>query len=179
MSERLRHFGMALLLAASVMSCDKVPLLAPANSTVSLTASARVLPVNGSTGLTAFVTESSGSAVQNGTTVRFTTTLGTIQPVQAQTTNGIAVATFSAGSSSGVAEIHADSAGPTTGTGTGTGTSTATCSAPACVQITVGAAAINTVTLRANPSTVGPTGGSVELIATVVGGDGNALDGIQ
>ena len=35
--------------------------------------------------------------------------------------------------------------------------------------ITIGAAAVNTVTVRANPGSVGPNGGTVELIASVVG----------
>ena len=96
-----------LLLAAGAAACDKVPLLAPSGSTINLSASTKVLPVNGSTGLTAFVTESGGTPVQNGTTVRFTTTLGSVQPVETQTVNGIAVALFQAGPSSGVAEIHA------------------------------------------------------------------------
>ena len=89
--------AIALLLAAGVTACNKVPLLAPSGSTINLSASTRTLPVNGSTGLTAFVTESSGTPVQNGTTVRFTTTLGSVSPVETQTTNGLAVANFLAG----------------------------------------------------------------------------------
>lgn len=170
---RAMKAAVALLLAAGAAACDKVPLLAPTNSTISLSAGARVLPVNGSTGLTAFVTESSGTPVQNGTTVRFTTTLGAVQPIETQTTNGIAVATFVAGASSGVAEVRAISGG-SVGTG-GTGTST---SAANMVQITIGSAAVATVTLRANPSTVGPSGGAVELVATVISADGNGLQGI-
>ena len=50
------------------------------------------------------------------------------------------------------------------------------------MTLTVGAAAVGTVTLRANPGSVGPGGGSVELIATVVGGtadgDGQGLPGV-
>ena len=169
-----------LLLAAGAAACDKVPLLAPSGSTINLTASTRVLPVNGSTGLTAFVTESGGTPVQNGTTVRFTTTLGSVQPVETQTVNGIAVALFQAGGSSGVAEIHALSgnAGGSGGTGTGTGTGTTTSTAANVVMITIGSAAVNTVTLRANPGSVGPGGGSVELIANVVGESGNGLQSI-
>ena len=160
-----------VVLAVGLAACDKVPLLAPTNSAITLSASTRVLPLNGSTGLSAFVTESSGTPVQNGTTVRFTTTLGTVQPAETQTVNGLAVATFLAGTSSGVADIRAISGGAT---GTGTGTTTATNA----VQITIGAAAVNAITVRANPSTVGPNGGPVELIATVVSESGNGLQGI-
>jgi hypothetical protein len=78
-----------------------------------------------------------------------------------------------AGTSSGVADIRAISGGAT-GTGAGTGTTTATNA----VQITIGAAAVNAITVRANPGTVGPNGGPVELIATVVSESGNGLVGI-
>jgi hypothetical protein len=175
-----RHYVTAIAICVAILAtgCDKVPLLAPTSSTISLTAGTRVLPVNGTTELTAFVVESSGTPVQNGTTVRFTTTLGRVEPAEAQTRNGSVTATFFAGTSSGVAEVRALSGaagGGSTGTGTGgTGTTTA----PNLVQITIGAAAVNTVTLRANPGTVGPNGGPVELIATVVSESGNALRGI-
>ena len=174
MKQSLTHSALALIAAVLTTGCDKVPLLAPANSTINLSASTLVVPTNGTTGLTAFVTESSGTPVQNGTTVRFTTTLGTVTPVETQTTNGIAVATFQAGTSSGVAEVHAISGGAT-GSTSGTGTAATTTNV---VKITVGAAAVNAVTLRANPSTVGPTGGSVELIATVVTDSGAPVQNV-
>jgi adhesin/invasin len=166
MKEILRRSALAMLVAL-VAACDKVPLLAPANSAITLSANATTIPSGGTVGLTAFVTESSGTAVQNGTMVRFTSTLGTVTPSEVQTRNGIAVATFTAGSGSGVAEIHAVSGGAT-GTPT-TGTTTTTCGAN-CVQITVGTAAVSAVSVRANPGTVPPGGGSVEIIATVTGG---------
>ena len=170
----VQNTAAAIVVAALTAACDKVPLLAPTNSTINLSASTRVLPVNGTTQLTAFVSEQAGTPVQNGTTVRFTTTLGSVQPAETQTRNGVATATFVAGTSSGVAEIRALSGGAGGTTGTGTTTTTAT----NVVQITIGAAAINTITLRANPSTVGPNGGAVELVASVVGESGNGLQAI-
>ena len=166
--------ALAIALTVSSAACDKVPLLAPANSVITLSSSATVVPTNGSTGLTAFVTEPSGTPVQNGTTVRFTTSLGTVSPADTQTTNGIAVATFQAGPSSGVAEIRAVSGGAT-GTSTSTGSTTTTTNV---VRITVGAAAVNAITLRANPSTVGPSGGSVELVAMVVTENGAPVQSV-
>jgi hypothetical protein len=74
---------------------------------------------------------------------------------------------FSAGSSSGVAEIRATSGSATGGTDNVN-----------VVRITVGAAAINTVTLRANPGTVGPSGGAVELIASAVSEGGQGVEGV-
>jgi adhesin/invasin len=166
------------LAALASVSCDRAQLLAPTSSTITLTSATRVLPANGTTTLTAFVIEQSGTPVQNGTLVRFITTLGRVEPSSAQTQNGLATATFFAGDLSGIAEVRALSGGAGGGTtSTGTGTS-ATTAATNVIQITVGAAAVNTVTLRANPASVGPGGGSVELIATVVGENGRALEGI-
>jgi len=153
--------------AAVVGACDKVPLMAPTNSTITVSAPTQVLASGGSPEITAFVLEGGGTPVQNGTSVRFSSTLGRVEPVEAQTTNGLAVTTFFADNSSGIAEIRATSGAA----GGGTDNTNA-------VQVTVGAAAVNTVTLRANPGSVGPSGGAVELIATVIGADGQVLPGV-
>jgi prepilin-type N-terminal cleavage/methylation domain-containing protein len=183
-------FSLGMLLVVVAASCDKVPLLAPTNSTVTIDAGTRVLPTGGSTTVTATVIESSGTPVQNGTTVRFTTTLGRVDPVEAQTRNGMATTTFFAGDDSGIAEVRATSGGaggsgttttpPSNGNGNGTTTPpTTTTSTSNVVQISVGAGAVDTVTVRANPSTVSTgAGGTVSVIATVVGTGGRLLSGI-
>ena len=158
----------------AVIACDKMPLVAPTASTVTLTSGALVLPAGGSTDVSAFVAESSGTPVQNGTVVRFATNLGRVDPVEAQTRNGMALTRFHAGDVSGIADVRATSgsAGGTASGGTGTTASTNV------VQISVGAAAVDTVTLRANPSFVQSRGGTVELIASVLGAGGRALSGV-
>src|SRR6266550_3806195 len=169
----LLKYPALVAVVALLAACDKVPLLAPNGSTITLSANATNVPSGGTVGLTAFVSESSGTPVQNGTTVRFTTTLGTVTPADAQTTNGIAVATFQAGGASGVAEVHAISggAGGTSGTGTAA-TSTNV------VKITIGAAAANTISLTASPASVSPNGGSAQIVATVLDTSGGSLAGI-
>ena len=163
-----RFASYALLLATPlVAACDKSPLLAPTQSTITVSAGSRELPSTGTTQITAVVTEQAGTAVQNGTTVRFSTTLGVLDPVESQTRNGAAVTTFFAANSSGVARIRAIS-------GSASGGETES----NLVEITVGAAAVNTVTLRANPASVGPTGGTVDLIAAVVSEGGQPLQNI-
>src|SRR5688572_4221317 len=159
--------AVALFCVALIAGCDRAQLLAPTQSTIFVSAGTRVLPPNGSTEITAVVTEQAGTPVQNGTTVRFTTNLGRLDPVEAQTRNGVAVTTFFAANSSGLATVRALSGGATGGEGE-TGTNS--------VDITVGAAAVETVTLRANPGSVGPNGGTVELIATVVSATGQPLE---
>lgn len=166
---RTRGRAGALVMAASLMAgaCDKAQLLAPTKSTITVSAPTRVLPSGGSTEVTAFVMEQAGTPVQNGTTVRFTASLGRIDPVEAQTRNGLALTTFFAGTSSGIAEVRATSGAATGGDDNLN-----------LVRITIGAAAVNTVTMRANPGSIGPGGGSVELIASVVGENGQALEGV-
>ena len=173
---------LAIVLAMLVAACDKVPLIAPTGSAITLSANSSTVSTNGTVGLTAFVTESSGTPVQNGTTVRFTTTLGTIAPAETQTSNGVAVATFNAGANSGIATIHAVSGGAgggsgSTGGGTGTGTTTGS-TATNVVTITVGVAAVKTITVAASPTSVGPNGGSVSVAATVLDTSGGSLAGV-
>jgi hypothetical protein len=154
-------FGCALALALIAASCDSMPLTAPSGSTVTITTASSFVPNGGSTEVTAFVFESGGTPVQNGTTVRFTTNLGRLDPVETQTHNGYASAIFAAGDLSGVANVRATSG--SVGGATSDGQTTSSNS----VNITVGAAAVATVTLSANPGSVPSTGGTVELIATI------------
>jgi hypothetical protein len=165
--------------AVVCLACDSAQLTAPTNSTISVNALSRVLPVGGSTEVSATVIESGGTPVQNGTVVRFTTTLGRVDPVEAQTRNGTAVTTFFAGDDSGVAEVRATSGGAgATTPPTTTPPTTTTTTGNASVLITVGAAAVDTVTVRANPAVVSANGGTVNVIATVMGVGGRLLSNI-
>jgi hypothetical protein len=179
----VRLAGVAVLLAsAAAVNCDSAALLGPINSTIQLTASTRVVPLGGSSELTATLLENSGSPVPNGTTVRFTTSLGRMEPAESQTRSGVATARFVAGTESGTAQIRAisglASGGTTTTPGTGNGTGTGTTTTANVVEITVGAAAANRVTLSASPSTVRPSGSSVEIRALVNDTNGNPLPSV-
>jgi len=169
-------------LAVATTACDKSQLLAPTNSTISVSAATRTLPLGGSTEIQAFVIEQAGTPVQNGTTVRFVTSLGRIDPVEAQTHNGVATTTFFAGDVSGVAEVKAISGGAGAGTSTsgstGTGTTAPTATAGNAVQIVIGAAAVDTVTVRTNPAVVSANGGTVAVIASVLGTGGRPVSGV-
>ena len=175
----VRLFRLAGLCLAAVLAvaCDKVPLFAPTQSTITVTAGQRVLALNATAEITAVVVEPSGTPVQNGTAVRFSTTLGRVDPVEVETRNGVATATFHAGSTSGVAEVRATSgaAGGTASGGTGNATTT---TATNVVTFTIGAAAADTVTIRTNPSSVPPSGGTVEVNAIVLDANGQGVAGI-
>ncbi len=143
-------------------ACDKVPLLAPTSSTITLTVSTTVVPVNGTADVTASVTESAGTPVQNGTVVTFTSSFGTIDPVEARTQGGKASVRFVASQQSGTAQIGAFSGA----------------TRAEVLEIRVGGAAAARVIVRADPQTVPASGGSTEIVATVLDEFGNRLQGV-
>src|SRR3954470_5497191 len=83
----LRRAALPLLalLAVTATACQRVALLAPAGSTITLTTLSSTLPLNGTTNLIAQVIEPSGTPPQRGTLVTFTTSLGSVEPVEAET----------------------------------------------------------------------------------------------
>jgi hypothetical protein len=173
-----------LLAAVGLWSCDKVPLTAPTGTTIRLYTNTQVLALNGTAQITASVLETGGNSVQNGTVVTFTTSLGTVTPAEATTTDGKVTVMFNAGSISGTAVVNAFS-GPasttgssgTTGGATG-GTTGNTGTAGSGVTIMVGAAAVTTVVATASPSSVSQLGGTATISASILDTNNNALAGV-
>lgn len=163
MTRRLT-LALALLMVSQALACSKVPLTAPTQSTIVLSVSNTTAPVNGSIDVTATLTESSGTAVQNGTLVTFSTTLGSIDPREARTHNGSATVKLSVGSTSGTAQVSAVS-GP------------AKVDKP--IEIKIGGANIARLDLGASPTTLPSTGGTAQLLAIALDGSGNRLQGVQ
>src|SRR5512136_1928190 len=82
---------LALLpLAVTVNGCDSVSLFAPSGSTITLAAGTQTMAQNEVTDIRAFVTQSGGAPVHNGTVVYFSSSLGTMIPNQAETSDGVA-----------------------------------------------------------------------------------------
>lgn len=162
-------FALVTLVAGLVASsaCEKVPLLAPSQATITLSAGSTIVQVNGSTDISATVLEQSGTPVHNGTVVTFSTTLGTIEPKEARTVNGTATVRFIATGQSGEAEIRAASGGAKPAD-----------TANPSIKIKVGAAAAARIQVAASPSRVGGSGGSSTITATVSDTTGNPLSGI-
>jgi hypothetical protein len=161
---RLRtfHIWTLAVCAMAVSTCDKLPLLAPQESTITLSTASTIVQANGTTEIRATVLEPSGTPVQNGTTVTFTTNLGSMSPAEARTLNGVATARFVANGESGSAAIKAISGGATS----------------EALTLTVGAAAANGISLNANPTRVPAGGGSSVISATVTDTSGNPLQGV-
>jgi len=155
----------ALGVALVATACQKVPLLAPSGSTITLTAAATTLPLNGSTDIIAQVLEAGGTPPQDGTLIIFTTTLGSIQPSEAETRGGRVTVKFVAGTQSGTATITASSGG-------------ASASGNNAIKIAIGAAAVGKVTADANPATVSASGGVTTITSFVFDINGNPLPGV-
>src|SRR5438093_976215 len=175
---RLPHFPFfAAVFGLLTVSCEKVPLLAPSTSSITLTATATALPLNGTTDLIAQVLEQAGTPPHSGTHVIFTTTLGSVQPPEAETDlSGRVVVKFLAGTASGTATIVASSggAGSSTGATTGTGGTTATTAtgaAPATVTVSVNVAPTITV---GTPSPAAPPVGQSVTFPLTYGTDANS-----
>lgn len=159
------HGGLGLVLAlVAGTACDKVPLTAPTESTIVLFTNTTSIPVNGTAEISATVTESAGTPVQNGTVVTFYTSLGTIEPAEARTQNGKATVRLRAGSASGTATVRATSGGNTT--------------VDPQLTIAVGGAAATRVELFATPASLPSGGGNVQLVAAVYDAGGNRLPGV-
>ena len=162
---RIVLLGLALAPVTVGVACEKVPLLAPTGSTITLTATTNALSANGTTPIIAQVIEASGSPPHSGTLVSFTTTLGRLDPVDVETdANGQVTTTFIAGGANGTATIAALSGGATTGTS-------------GALKIFVGTAAVGRVSVNANPTAVASSGGSSTITALVVDVNANPLVG--
>lgn len=181
-SPSLRHSlaalaGTVALVAAAGASCQKMPLVAPSGTAITLIAATNVLPVNGSVEITAVLIEGGqqaaqgnqqatttpgvGTPVHNGTLVSFTTTLGRIEPAEARTTAGKATVRLIADGRSGTATVRAFSGGSTN-----------------TLDVAVGAAGAARIIVTANPQVLPANGGSATVTARVEDAQGNGLLGV-
>jgi len=86
---------------------------ATTSSSITVSSQKSSIPADGSstTVINATIDDAHGTPIADGTTVTFSSTLGTILPAQATTTGGVATATLTAGSTTGTATVTATSGG--------------------------------------------------------------------
>lgn len=197
---RLRHAARAVLFfmagvgfISAFSACDKMPLLAPGGTVITIFPASTTVPLNGEIEIVATVIENgttattpttpgnggqqqpgggnttttsstgAGTPVQNGTLISFTTTIGRIEPREARTQNGEVRVKFFAGGQSGSATITAYSGG----------------ASGKLEGLKVGTAAVERVTVTAAPQTLGPAGGTSEIRAFVEDATGQGLAGVS
>jgi hypothetical protein len=162
---------------ALVAACDKVPLLAPTGSVINLILSTTNASLNSEVTIIATVIENGtssggsgtgtgstaqGTPVQNGTVITFTTTIGSIEPSEARTHNGQVTVKLLTGSTSGTASITAYSGGASKNIST----------------LKIGTAAAKLVNVTTTPQTLGASGGTAQVLVTVVDEGGNGVGGV-
>jgi hypothetical protein len=162
-------------------ACEKMPLLAPTGTVITLFPSASNVALNGEieiiatlieqgvaqtpgtgTGNGSTSTPGAGTPVHNGTLVTFTSTIGRVEPREARTQNGQVRVKFIAGTQSGTARITAYSGG-----------AVATLD-----NLLVGTAAAERIVVSASPQTLGPAGGTSQISARVEDTSGAPVVGV-
>jgi hypothetical protein len=147
-----------LVLVAVVPGCDKASPVAPAGTTISLSVNPSRIDISGTASITAIVRRDNGTAVNPGTEVNFSTSLGSLNPEVGKTDDsGVARTTLKGAGQVGVATIEAS-----------TGAAT-----PSTVELQIGSLA-SSATLVASPTAIGQGGGTIELL-TVVRDDAGQL----
>ncbi len=183
-----RAASLAVLTAVAALSlvsaCDKVPLLAPTGSVITLFPANNTVALNGSVEIVATVIENgststptppangngtsttsspgAGTPVQNGTLVSFTSTIGRVEPSEARTQNGQVRVKFISNGQSGTATITAFSGG----------------ASGKIENLLVGSAAAERVLISASPQTLGPAGGTAQISARVEDPSGAGVSGV-
>jgi adhesin/invasin len=97
------------------LGCNKATPVAPAGTTLAITANPSRVSLNGTSTITVFGQKANGSVLDPGTTVRFSTDKGSIDAV-ATIQNGQATAIFRGDGSSGTATITVTAGASTTAT---------------------------------------------------------------
>lgn len=183
-THRTSLLALLALPLALVAGCDKVPLLAPTGSVITLLATTSTVSLNSEvtiiatviengqapgatgtgtgTGTTTTTRTGAGTPVQNGTLITFTTTIGRIEPAEARTHNGQVTVKLITSGISGTAVITAYSGG-------------------ASAQLTnlkIGTAAAKTVSVTTTPQSLGVSGGTTQVVASVVDEGGSPIGGV-
>lgn len=171
---------LAVAIPLGVVSCDKVPLLAPTGTVITLLSTSNSVSLNSSatiiatviengqaagtgtgTGVTTTTTSGAGTPVQNGTLISFTTTIGRIEPADARTHNGQVSVQLMTTGQSGTATVTAYSGG-----------------ASSTLQLKIGAAAATRVQMSAIPRTLPSTGGTSLITAQISDDGGSPISGL-
>jgi hypothetical protein len=152
MSKRKLQLVAVAGLALLAVTCEEVPMTAPAGTTMFLQANPPFVVANGGTSVvTALLTEPAGTLVPDGTVVMFFTDLGRVD-AEGKTRNGVARVNFVSDSRSGTATVTAYSGGPApAAAGDVAAASSATGTGSASITIDIGSKLPARVLVTADP----------------------------
>lgn len=154
-----------LLLIGVWFACDRPTPVAPASSTLTIAGNPTRIAIDGEATITVLARKADGTAVNPGTQINFSTTLGVIDQLVATDDSGIAEAVLRGDNRIGVATVTAESGAAGTAT----------------LDIQIGALAAS-ISLTARPSTISkdlpPGGETIKLTATVIDDLSNAVVGV-
>jgi hypothetical protein len=146
-------------------SCKKVPFYAAEGAALILSTSRTYLNPGGEVAvITVLGFTGEGEALHDHTLVIFSATLGTLSPSEVEMIQGRAVVEFISGNNSGVAQIRARSGNIV--------------AEPDPLEITIGSAALDNLSISANPSGFGVGGGRTRIRVYAFDAMGNLLPGI-
>jgi len=157
-----------VVLAALVilcLSCKKVPFYASEGAALIISTNRTYLNPGGERAvITVLGFTGEGESLHDHTLVLFSATLGTLSQSEVEMIRGRAVVEFISGDNSGVARIQARSGNIV--------------AEPDPLEITIGSAALDNLSISANPSSFGPGGGRSRVRVYAFDAVGNLLPGI-
>lgn len=162
-----------LCLLAPALGCDKATPVAPAGTTLAISASPSRIGLTGSSTITVIGRRPDGSSLNPGTEVFFSTSLGRIDPI-ARIENGTASVTLQADGRAGNARVTASVGGG--GGGGGENGPPSTGAATVSTEVAVGESAETkpTVLVSVNPSTI-PVEGTATVTVIARNSDGSPV----
>ncbi|HKH44196.1 MAG TPA: Ig-like domain-containing protein [Thermoanaerobaculia bacterium] len=167
------------ILAVAALSCDKATPTAPSGSTLAITANPAKIGLNGRSTITIIGRQPNGSPMREGTEIRLSSSLGTVDPLVLIGSDGNATATLRGDGRKGAATVTAQT-GTVSGGGSGgagasggsTGSSSGSLSVTTTVQIGESDDTKPTVLISASPATV-PVGGTSTITIIARNSDGS------
>lgn len=145
--------------------CKKVPFFAAEGAALIISTDRTYLNPGGASAVIMVMGfNAEGEALHDHTMVLFSVTLGSLSQSEIELMQGRAVVEFTSGSISGIAQIRARSGNVT--------------AEPDPLEITIGSAALDNLSISANPSSFGPGGGRSRIRVYAFDAVGNLLPGI-
>lgn len=137
------------IVVLQIISCKAASLTAPDESIIYVSVNPTSIPINGTANVQVIGYKASGSFIADGTIISFSCDLGTIE-AQAETQQGVANVRYTAPDSrSGIAHIDVRSGHAEI--------------SPESISITVGGAALNALTISADPQSLPVSGGTARI----------------